>query len=502
MESQKIVIVGGGTAGWMTANILAFSLQDHNVDITVIESPDIGTVGVGEGSTPALKVFFDKLGISELEWMPACNATYKCGITFKDWSTKPDFEQYYHPFASRIDSETMSQFKKNVRARVQGLDVVTQPEFFFISAYLAKNHLAPIPHHSFPFDVSYGYHFESELLGKFLREKAKQRGVTHILGTVTAVTQSSDGSIEEVKTKEGQTYKGSLFIDCTGFRSLLSQKTLETPFMSYGDQLFNDAAIAMPSEMSGPTPSETVSTALKNGWAWQIPLKHRFGNGYVYSSRHCTKDEAETELRQQLGLLGSDIEARHLKMKVGRVEKSWNKNVLAVGLSQGFIEPLEATALILIQQTVSLFAYHYLNGQFTEANQPAFNQAINDQFDGTKDYIHAHYLTNTRTDSEYWNDCRKNQVVSNPLASVVNCWFTGGDVAQELKQQNMERFYPVSSWYCLLAGMGGFPSPAQLKSPSDKRAYSMAPVEDFLSRCTLNFDDHKAVLIDLQNKSG
>ena len=495
-NSKRILIVGGGTAGWMTANILAYSFQNHNFEITVVESEDIPIIGVGEGSTPALKIFFDCLGISEQEWMPACNATFKCGITFKNWSTKPGFTEYFHPFASHIDGQTLPTFFKHVQARLSGLDVEAHPNQFFLAAKLAEENLTPIPNHNFPFEPTYGYHFDAVLLGQFLRKKAAEKGIKKVVGTVEQVSQHTNGDIKSLTTKDQITLTADLFIDCTGFSSLLSQKTLKTPYISYAPHLFNDAAVAIPSDLEGVLPSQTYSIALRHGWAWKIPLRNRFGNGYVYSSAHCSADEAETELRERLGMLNADVEARHLKMNIGRVEKSWNQNVLAVGLSQGFIEPLEATALLLIQQTVSLFAHYYTEGKFTNAQQGVFNQKINHQFDHTRDYILTHYQTNSREDTEYWLDNRNNpEPISDSLTNLYLCWNSGQNLEEEIRRQQIEGFYPVSSWYCIFTGMGILPP---LRSPnpiqSQSKEYDIDKIRDFIHRCSLNFIDHKQYL--------
>src|SRR5581483_11132702 len=323
---RKVVIVGGGSAGWMTALIFARSLIERGVEITVLESPTVPTVGVGEGSTPWLRGFFDSLGIEESEWMPACHATYKCGITFDGWSTKPGFERYFHPFASMLDNLTMTQFVHNAEARINGANLHAHPDRFFIAARLAAKKRAPKARENFPFDIWHGYHFDAVLLGEFLHRKALERGVRYKSCHVTHATLDDKGSIASVSTKEGETIAADLFVDCTGFAGLLIDKALHTPFISFAENLFNDAAVAIPSPLDGPIPSETVSTAFKHGWAWKIPLTSRFGNGYVYSTKFCSPDAAETELRERLGLLDSAVEARHLKMKIGRVTRHWNRN--------------------------------------------------------------------------------------------------------------------------------------------------------------------------------
>src|ERR1700730_5994965 len=353
---RSIVIVGGGTAGWMTALTLARSLIDRGVQITLLESPTVGIIGVGEVSTPWLRGFFDSLGIEEGEWMPACHATYKCGIAFEGWSTKPGFERYSTPFASMLDNLTMKQFVHNVEARVNGAQVHAHPDRFFIAARLAAERRAPKARDSFPFDIWHGYHFDAVLLGQFLHKKALERGVRYQSCHVTHANLDDSGAIASVATREGETIAADFFVDCSGFAGLLIDKSLHTPYISFASNLFNDAAVALPSPLEDTIPSETVSIAMQHGWAWKIPLTSRFGNGYVYSSQFCSADEAESELRQDLGLLESDVPARDLKMKFSRATKHWHKNCVALGLSQGFIEPLEATALLFIQQTATAFA--------------------------------------------------------------------------------------------------------------------------------------------------
>ncbi|WP_075188329.1 tryptophan halogenase family protein [Teredinibacter haidensis] len=489
----KMVIVGGGTAGWMSAAILAHSLKSQPVDVVLLESALISTVGVGEGSTPALKTLFDQLGITEQEWMPRCNATYKCGITFEGWSTKPGFSRYYHPFASQIDSHTLPLFIANAQARLRGFDTHAHPNRYFLSARLADNHLAPKPHYNFPFEVHYGYHFDAALLGQFLKEKVLQMGVAHQVGTVVHINSKDNGGIASLLTDEGEKIEADFFIDCSGFNGLLIQQHLKTPFESYGNALFNDSAVAFGTKASEVLPSQTTATALMHGWAWKIPLASRTGNGYVYSSHYCSADEAELELREHLGAKEADVDVRHLKMKVGRVKQHWSKNCLAVGLSQGFIEPLEATALFLVQQTVALFVDYFGRGNFTDKHQNDYNKRINEQFDGVRDYVVTHYKTNSRDDTEYWRDARANpDDISQQLRALYQCWMSGKDLAAEVKRQKMDRFYPVPSWYCIFAGMGIFPSRDRLNAVAEPNA--MEALDHFVARCALNYDSHREVL--------
>src|SRR5580765_93867 len=492
---RRVVIVWGGTAGWMTALILARSLLDRGVQITLLESPVVGIIGVGEGSTPWLRGFFDSLGIEEAEWMPACHATYKCGITFEGWSTKPGFEKYFHPFASMLDNLTMRQFVHNVEARINGANVHAHPDRFFIATRLAANRRAPKSSEAFPFDIWHGYHFDAVLLGQFLQRKAVERGVRYQSCHVTHATLTADGAIESVSTQEGETIAADLFVDCSGFAGLLIDKALHTPFVSFASNLFNDAAVALPTPIDAAIPSETVSTALKHGWAWKIPLTSRFGNGYVYSTQFCTPEEAETELRQHLGLMQADVPARHLRMKIGRVTQHWNKNCLAVGLSQGFIEPLEATALLFIQQTATTFVDFLERGECDEAGHARFNQRVNEHFEGIRDYIVTHYKTNSRSDTEYWRANAANLNLSEPLKRLLNRWMSGNNIVGEISELGSASAYPVFSWYCIMAGMGIFPDGDTLRRASAREAqFSIAEIQNLLSRGATNFRDHRTVL--------
>jgi hypothetical protein len=488
---KQIVILGGGTAGWIAANALAHRWANRNIDITLIESPDIGTVGVGEGSTPRLKIFLDEIGVSETDWMPRCNATYKNGISFANWSTRPGYETYFHPFASQLDRHTVMEFYYNTFARRQGFDVHAHPDRFFITAALSQQRLAPLPGTNFPFTVEYGYHFDAQLLGVYLRELAVTRGVTHIAAKVTGVTRAENGDIASLRTDTGMIVEGDFFIDCSGFGGVLIQKELDVPFISFDENLFNDSAVVLPTAQSQDIAVQTVSTALKYGWAWQIPLTHRIGNGYVYSSAFCSADAAETELRQHLGLENDAVEARHLRMRVGRVEKHWQNNCLALGLSQGFIEPLEATALNLVCNTIYDFIDSVDPGDLTAADIENFNDRNTTGFESIRDYIVAHYVMNTRSDTDYWRANGENLNISDSLKQILQIWKTGANLSQEMQRLNIQSSYTPMSWYCLLAGYGFYPAvqPDLVDNRTD-----MSVINDFILRCAQNFPTHTEVL--------
>jgi len=486
---KKIVILGGGTAGWMAANLFAKRWTAEQASVTLIESPDIGIIGVGEGSTPTLKRFFEIVEVPDADWMPRCNATYKVNIRFAGWSPESGVESYSHPFVSQVDAFTQRPFVVNCKTRRLGLDVHTRPGDFFLNGLLAAQKKGPQAPESFPFVVDYGYHFDAGLLGEYLGELAVSRGVIHLQTKIVDVEQQPDGDIAALLSESGERVEGDIFVDCTGFASVLMQKTLGVEFDSFKANLFNDSAVVMPTPRNDSVPVETVSYAMSNGWCWKIPLTNRFGNGYVYSSDFISDDDAETELRAFLGLSESDEPARHLKMRVGQVKKHWHRNCLAIGLSQGFIEPLEATALLLVQISIELFIADYEKGDFGAQHRDGFNKKIHDRFERVRDYIVAHYKLNTRQDSDYWKANRDNMELSDSLRHILDVWYRRGDLGEEIERQNIESHFGTLSWHCLLSGYGAFP-PLAPNQPNQGDLYKEKDVQQFLEGCALNFSTH------------
>ncbi|APG63581.1 tryptophan halogenase [Sphingorhabdus lutea] len=498
---KSIIILGGGTAGWMAANLLAHHWSDRGVKITLIDSADIGIIGVGEGSTPQLKAFFDILGVTERQWMPQCNATYKLGINFEGWSNRHGFDRYFHPFQSELDGQILPAFYYNALARRTARNVPAHPDLFFLPTKLARMGNGPIAKNGYPHQLSYGYHFDAHLVGQFLKKLALDRGVRHLDRKINSASLNTMGEIDAIIDEDGGEYRADFFIDCSGFRALLIQKSLNEKFISYGDMLFNDSAVVMPTLPAmaadkGPN-NYTGARALSSGWLWNIPLTNRTGNGYVYSSHYQSDDKAEIEFRTEIGALEDKGHVRHLKMKVGRVENSWVKNCMALGLSQGFLEPLEATAIHIVLATMEKFIAQYNNPENTDIAdaQAIFNEDIGRRYDGICDYIVAHYKLNQRHDTQYWRDNAQNQNLSPSLKQIITTWFTAGDLTREIGRQNISSYYSSLSWHCLFSGYGIFPmEDKMIPAGDDIRHYDMQEIENFLADHADNFPSHAELL--------
>ena len=492
---DSVIILGGGTAGWMAANLIQRRWGADGTTVTLIESPTIGIVGVGEGSTPQLKAFFDTLGIAEAEWMPRCNATYKAGIEFAGWSDQPGYERYFHPFPTNLDHLTQGQFFYSARVRRTGRDVPAHPDPFFIPTRIAREGRAPLAPPNFPFSISYGYHFDAHLIGAFLSEFGTARGIRHAEAKIASVELDDAGDVAALIADDGRRFEADLFVDASGFRAAIIEGALNEPHRSFDENLFNDRAVVAPT----PLPSEGVhactrSIAKSAGWIWNIPLTNRMGNGYVYSSRYIDDDAAAAELRAHIGL-AEDAEVRQLKMKCGRIERSWVRNCLAVGLAQGFLEPLEATALHIVMNTIESFLDAW-NGQ----RRDEFNADIASRYEGIRDYLVCHYRTARRSDTDYWRDATSNNVLSDSLKAVITAWFTGQDLEQEVTRQDIGRFYMPMSWHCMLAGYGNFPAPEMLKPPGPEiTRFDMADLDRFVGGCAMNFPAHADALAQLQS---
>lgn len=452
---NKILIVGGGTSGWMTASLLAKKWPDSQIEL--IESKNIGTVGVGEGSTPYIKQFFNALEIKEADWMPYCSATYKNGIQFVNWSKTPGYEQYFHAFLSDLDEKYASEFEQATIERRNGQAVKAHPDGYFFLQSLTKDLRQPVTDAKVEHENVYAYHFDSGKLADYLKQYCLNLGVKHQYVDVETVELNANGEITAVISQEQKRFTADLYIDCTGFKALLIQQHLNEPFIPYNNNLLNDRAVTVATKATAHYQPQTISTALSNGWAWKIPLTTRTGNGYVYSSKYISDEEATQELIEFVGEDNLISEPKIIPMKVGRVKRSWVKNCVAIGLSQGFIEPLEATGLHFIQSTIETFILLYEMGEGTDDYQEVYNREIEHLFENVRDYIVSHYLTNTRSDSEYWRACREQIKISDSLKALMNAWCSGKNFRDTLVKAEIANIYPSESWHMLLAGMGFLP---------------------------------------------
>ena len=369
MTPRRIVILGGGTAGWLTAAYLSRALPQpahtpHGWAITLVESSEVGTIGVGEGSFPSLRSTLATLGRSEAEFLQASDATFKQGVRFVGWAGDPtpgsNADDYFHPFNLPFggDAPGLLPFwldSASDPARPSYADAVTVQERLIRANKGPKRRQDP----DFGGPINYAYHFDAGMLATWLREVSIAAEVTRVEGTVTTVTRHEDGDIAALELGNGQRVEGDLFIDCSGFRSLLIGDTLGAPFKSVEDVLFNDRAVAMqvPDERPNqPIAPYTRSTAHGAGWIWDIGLPTRRGTGCVYSSRHMGDDEAEAIIRRYAGSQGDTLNARLLKFRTGYRERQWIGNTVAIGLSAGFFEPLESTGIMLIEVAARMVA--------------------------------------------------------------------------------------------------------------------------------------------------
>jgi hypothetical protein len=417
----SVVIVGGGTAGWMAAAYLRVAL-DERIDITLVESAHVPTIGVGEATFSTVRHYFSYLGLEEEQWMPECAASYKLGIRFEDWR-KPG-HIFYHPFERLQTAAGFSlaewwlhlgdpggSFDRECFLTPWLCEARRSPRYLGGELFaaeiddLGKRSTLVEQRAQFP----YAYHFDAALLAQFLTRYGVRCGVKHVVDDVVGVGQDEKGWISHVVTREHGTIAGDLFIDCTGFRGLLINQTLHERFLSFCDVLPNDRAVALrvprDSERYGLRPY-TTATAVEAGWVWTIPLFGRDGVGYVYSEEFCSEEEAESRLRAFAAPGRNDLEANHIRMRIGRNERSWVANCVAVGLSSAFVEPLESTGIFFIQHAIEQLVRHFPDGSWDPRLADAYNARIAHAVDGVKEFLVLHYRAATRNDTPYWKQAK------------------------------------------------------------------------------------------------
>jgi len=429
---KKIVIVGGGTAGWLAANHLAKNLltnANDSVEITLVESANIPTIGVGEGTVPMMRQSLQHLGISETEFILECDATFKQGIKFVNWnqnpvSGKPHYYHHVFDYPQTSDIDLSAYWLKNNREN--GSSYV---DTLSIQGKICDAGLAPklITTPEFQGIASYGYHLDAVKFSALLAKNAvKKLGVKHIQADVKGITQHESGDIKSLLTDEHGEIYADFFVDCTGFKSLLLGEKLKVPFKDKSDTLFVDHAVAIQvpyEDENVPIASHTISTALKTGWVWDIGLKERRGIGHVYSSAYVSHDQAEQELRDYIGPIANDATSRLIPMKIGYREKFWHRNCVALGLSQGFVEPLEATGLLVFDATAKMLAEQFPSSKLDMpliAKQ--FNQRVALSWDNVIDFVKAHYCLSKRDDSDFWLDNRASASIPDSLKERLARW--------------------------------------------------------------------------------
>jgi flavin-dependent dehydrogenase len=441
--TSSIVIVGGGTAGWMTAAYLTKAL-DRIGGITVVESERIPTIGVGEATFSTIKLFFDFLGLEEQDWMPSCNAAYKLAIKFVDWTASR--RHFYHPFQRYevVDGFNLAEWWLKLKRHREPFDYACftipalcdeqrSPRFLDgrvfddrVQQYFADGPAGGGVLAEHKVQLPYAYHFDAGLLAAFLKRYAMQRGVRQVVDDVVGVTRGEDGGILQIETRENGPLRGGLFVDCTGFRGLLINQTLGEPFIPFAESLLCDSAVAMqvPADSAAQMEPYTTATALSAGWVWKIPLYGRIGTGYVYSSAFLSREQAEREFRRHLGPAADRCAANHIAMRIGRCRNSWVKNCVAIGLASGFVEPLESTGIFFIQHGIEELVSHLHFGAPDEEMVESYNRTVAECIDGVRDFLVLHYRGSDRADDEFWRATKDGIKVPESLEPRLRLWRT------------------------------------------------------------------------------
>ena len=403
---NQIVIVGGGTAGWMTAAALA-KVLNPSYSIRLVESDEIGIVGVGEATIPMIKLYNTALDLDEGDFIRETMGSFKLGIEFVNWGRVGD--SYIHGFGKiGQDLGLVPFYQYWLKMRQAGK--AAPLDDYSINTFACRHNRFMPPVTDRPnsplADIAYAYHFDASLYARFLRRYAEARGVVRTEGKVIGVEQNPEsGFINAITLDNGERIPGQLFVDCSGFRGLLIEQTLKTGYDDWSHWLPCDRAVAVPCERTTPLTPYTRSTAREAGWQWRIPLQHRVGNGHVFSSRFISEDEATATLMANLE--GPALaEPRVLRFLTGKRKKFWNKNVVAVGLASGFMEPLESTSIHLIQSSIARLTAFFPHGGFDQADIDEFNLHSEFEFEKIRDFLIAHYCATERDDTPFWNYCR------------------------------------------------------------------------------------------------
>ncbi|HEX7802612.1 MAG TPA: tryptophan halogenase family protein [Pseudoxanthomonas sp.] len=490
---KDIVVVGGGSAGWMAAAALATYLG-QGASIRLIESEEIGIVGVGEASVPHMKIFnTNMLGIKEADFVAHTQGTFKLGIQFKDWGRIGD--SYLHGFG------TIGRSRGPLPFHQFWLKLFQAGRAPDISAYTLQTVAAPLnkfmvspanaPAGSPLADIAYAYHFDAGLYARYLRELSERRGVKRTEGKIVAVNQrAEDGFIESVTMENGERIEGELFIDCSGFRGLLIEQTLKTGYVDWTHWLPCDRAMAVPCESADPLTPYTRATARTAGWQWRIPLQHRTGNGYVYSSQYLSDDEAAATLLKNLD--GKALaDPRPLRFTTGMRKKFWNKNVIALGLASGFMEPLESTSIYLVQSGIGRLLSLFPDRNFDPLLSDRFNRESAFEYERTRDFLILHYNATERDDTPFWNYCRT-MSVPDTLREAIDLFRLDGRYFR-----NGEDFFALPSWVQVMLGQRIMPRgyhPIVDEMPEKELVDYVDGIRKMMANCVDAMPTHQAFI--------
>ncbi len=492
---RDVVVVGGGTAGWMAAALLSSRLPRERTRVTVIESAEIGTVGVGEATIPPILDFNRLLGIDEDELVRRTHGTYKLGIEFRDWGAIG--QRYFHPFGGYgADIGGMAFHHHWLRLREGELADYSLPT---VAAHAGRfAHPADDPR-DVRSRLAYALHFDASLYATFLSERAVADGAVRIEGRIVAVERDGrTGDVTRLRLADGRAIPGDLFIDCSGFRGLLIEEALGTGYEDWSHWLPMDRAIAVPTQRTAPPVPFTRSTAGEAGWRWRIPLQHRTGNGHVYCSHFLDDDAAEAQL---LGALDAPAlgAPRRLRFTTGRRRLAWNHNVVALGLASGFIEPLESTSIHLVQQGVQTLLSLFPRGALEPAEVEQYNRLMRRDYEQVRDFVILHYKQTVRDDTPFWRMAAA-MAVPDTLAERLALFAANGRIVPEPG----ELFTPTS-WAAVMLGQGlsprGYDGQADLYPAESMRA-QLRRMADLIRRGAASLPTHAHYLAAPRRASG